>query len=82
MDDISLASIGTGMDYTVTMHGDNTTEELYIWSEEDSISTIIQQAPKADRDTVARCRTIDFRTNNVTALEEALNHFEAAKNPS
>ena len=79
LDDISMASSGTGMDNTVTAHADNNiTEELP--DRKKTTAAQIYKLQKQIEDTVARCRTIAFMTNDITALEEALNHWEAAKN--
>ena len=79
LDDISMASSGTGMDYTVTVHADNNiTGELP--DRKKTPAAQIYKLQKQIEDTVARCRTIAFMTNDITALEEALNHCEAAKN--
>ena len=79
LDDISMASSGTGMDYTVNAHADNNiTEELP--DRNKTPAAQIYKFQKLIEDTVARCRTIAFMTNDITALEEALNHCEAAKN--
>jgi len=78
LDDISMTSIGTGIDYTVTMLVDNTTEELP--DRKKSPAAPIYKLQKQIEDAVARCHTIASMTNDVTALEEALDHCEAAKN--
>ena len=67
LDDISMASSGTGMDYTVTAHADNNkTEELPDWKK--TPAEQIYKLQKQIEDTVARCRTIAFMTNNITKL--------------
>ena len=79
LDDISMASSGTGVDYTITVHADNNiTEELP--DRKNTPAAQIYKLQKQIEDTVARCHTIAFMTNDITTLEEALNHCEAVKN--
>lgn len=78
LDEISGTGVDTDMGCTNTTHVGDTSEELP--DQKKTSAAQIYKLQKQIEDTVARCRTIAFMTNDIRALEEALNHCEAAKN--
>ena len=77
LDNISEPSIDTAMDYTNSTRA-NTSQELP--KQKKSTAALIYKLQKQIEDTVARCRTFAYLTSDITALEEALHHCEAAIN--
>ena len=77
LDNISEPSIDTAMDYTNSTRA-NTSQELP--KQKKSTAAQIYKLQKQIEDTVARYRTIAYLTSDITALEEALHHCEAAIN--